>query len=255
MTLVMRHRKCVFWLILEVSLGPLAAAQEHGSTPPDPMTRAVVQLLALGPGANANNEECAGTGFLVNEEGYLLTDFHVFREAQRCLARSPGTKIMAKLSVSGAGAAEAISCNLVGRDEVHDLVVMKTERPLRVDRAGKARPFLRLDPSQVAEGARVAVTGHPLFAWDPVTQAGQVTRRGSLRLSDSSAEFTEVLVVNVPLRPGNSGSPVYLAAGAGVVGIVEGQDRLRPSDTIAVPVRYAVELLGRYGVKWHAAQK
>jgi hypothetical protein len=132
---------------------------------------------------------------------------------------------------------------------------MKTERPLRVDRAGKARPFLRLDPSQVAEGARVAVTGHPLFAWDPVTQAGQVTRRGSLRLSDSSAEFTEVLVVNVPLRPGNSGSPVYLAAGAGVVGIVEGQDRLRPSDTIAVPVRYALELLGRYGVKWHEAQK
>lgn len=249
-----KPRLWVSWLLVGLGLGPLAVAQESNSAPNDRVTGAVVQLLAFGPTENEKNRECGGTGFFVNAEGYIVTNAHVFHETERCLERGMGTKIMARLSIPVASPAKAVSCDLIGLDEVHDLAVIKTERPPVADLPGEEGAFLGLEASEIIEGAILMVTGHPLFAWEPITQSGKVIRRGSLRLSESSREASDVLVLNIPLRPGSSGSPVYLAAGTGVVGIVESQDRLQPSNTIAVPVHYAVELLNRYGVRWHAAE-
>ncbi len=224
------------------------------SSASDQVTRAVVQLLAIGPGERSKNRECAATGFFVNEEGYLLTNAHVFEDAKRCLGSSPGAKILARISTPGSDRAMAVSCDLVGLDDVHDLAVMKTERALRADPAGEPLQHLKLDPSDVVESTRVAVTGHPEFTWHPVTQTGKVTRRMNLPLSEVSKEFTEVLVLDILLRPGNSGSPVYLPA-AGVVGVVERRNPLHPSETLAVSIRHAIELLNRLGVRWHAGRK
>jgi hypothetical protein len=115
--------------------------------------------------------------------------------------------------------------------------------------AGGQWAFLTLDPSDAPEGTRVSVTGHPHFAWNPVTESGKVVRRARLRLTETNAELTEVLILDVALRPGNSGSPVYRSGETGVVGIVERQERFRPEYTVAVPTRYAIDLLNRYRVK------
>jgi S1-C subfamily serine protease len=195
------------------------------------------------------NRECAATGFLVNEQSYILTNAHVVEDAQHCLGASPGTKIMAKLARTGARAATAVSCDLVGLDDLHDLAVLKTERPLPAEeRSG----FVRLNPAELAEGAPVAVTGHPAFAWRPTTQHGKLIRRATLGLSDRSAEKSEIFVLDIPLERGASGSPVYVESG-GVVGVVERQNPSRPLETVAVPIRYAIELLNRHGVHWHPA--
>lgn len=217
----------------------------------DAVSQAVVELLAIGPGASQKNTECGGTGFFVNTDGYILTNAHVLAEAERCLGRSPA-KIMARPALPGASASRAASCDGVGVDDIHDLAVLKTERPFFSDRQAGEKTFLRLDPREVPDGTGVIVTGHPLFAWDAVTESGKTLRRSSVRLSPSGAEPAEVLVLDIPLRPGNSGSPVYIAGG-GVVAIVEGQDRHRPGETFAVPVRYAIELLDRLRVTWHPA--
>lgn len=227
---------------------PLDSKNDGGVVP------AVVQLLAIGPGTGEKNRECSATGFLVNAEGYILTNAHVVEDAQRCVAKTPGAKILAKLAQPESRTATAVSCDVVGVDDLHDLAVMKTERPPPATTAGGPGAFALLDPREVAEGTAVVVTGHPAFTWKPVTQSGKVLRRGALRLSEESTETSDVLVLDIPLRRGNSGSPVYLDAGGGVVGIVERQDALRPSQTVAVPVRYAIELLNRHGVKWYPSQ-
>ena len=247
-----------FLLTVALCLGPSVLAQAppaSNPSPPDPVIPAVVQLLAIGPGQRGENRECSATGFFVNEEGYILTNAHVVEEGQRCLARTPGARILAKLSGPGSTTATAVSCDVVALDDLHDLAVIKTERPLGIDTTGDQKRFVYLDPSNVDADTPVTVTGHPSFVWQPLTQRGKVIRRDALRLSERLAEASEVIVVNIPLRPGNSGSPVYLEAGKGVIGVVERQDPMRPTHTVAVPIRYAIELLNRHSVRWHASPR
>jgi serine protease Do len=239
------------WLLLfALSLRSSAAAQAPPSADGDGgPARAVVQLLAVGPGAGDKNRECSATGFLVNEAGYILTNAHVVEEARHCLAGTAEGKIVAKSAGSGSQA-EAVSCDLVGTDEAHDLAVLKPERPPAGE--GKVN-FVLLDTRDVGDGTAVAVTGHSASVWQPATQRGSVIQHALVALDESSAARTEVLILSIPLRRGASGSPVYGPSGA-VVGVVSRQNPSRPAETVAVPIRHAIELLSRLGVRGHLSE-
>src|SRR5579863_5191429 len=98
-----RARRSVIFVCF---LGSIFALDVAGQNPPaknppsdpDPVGPAVVQLLAVGPGDKGQNHECSATGFLVNEDGYILTNAHVVEKSEDCLAKSPGAKILAKLA-------------------------------------------------------------------------------------------------------------------------------------------------------------
>ncbi len=250
-----------FWLWLSVfgifpgSAGFCQPPPASGAFELGPAIPAVVQLMAIGPGESGKNRECSATGFLINEEGYILTNAHVIEQAQHCLAATVRAKIVAKFATPQSEIATAVSCDIVGLDGLHDLAVMKTERALQTDLAGSRIALVALDSAEVAVGTPVFVTGHPAFAWHALTQSGKIICRRSLRLLENSAEPTEVIVLNIPLRVGNSGSPVYLEAGGGVIGVVERQDPGHPSYSVAVPIRYAIALLNRHGVRWHPSRR
>ena len=224
------------------------SAEERGASDAGSPAGAVVQLLAIGPGAGDKNKECAATGILVNEDGVILTNAHVVEDARRCLGSS-SAKIVARFARPGERTATGFSCDVVALDELHDLALLLTERPVSAD---GAHSYAWLDAREVAAGAAVAVTGHSAFAWQPTTEKGTILRRILLPLSDSSAEKSEVLILDIPLQRGASGSPVYLDSG-GVVGVITRQNPSRPSETAAVPVSYAIELLKRKGLRWHGS--
>ena len=90
----------------------------------------VVQLVAVGPADKAQNRECSATGFLIDKEGYLITNAHVVVDAQRCLEKVHATKILAKLAINDSRTAAAVPCDVVGIDGPNDLAFLKTERPL-----------------------------------------------------------------------------------------------------------------------------
>ena len=204
-----------------------------------------MQLLAVGPGTGDKNRECSATGFFINASGYILTNAHVVDEAQRCLAGSEEGRIVAKFESPGLQA-EAISCDLVGTDERHDLAVLRLARP----RGGRnQQDFVALDGTDVTTGTVIAVTGHSGSAWQRTTRKGSVIARATLALDDSRREKTDVLILDIPLQRGASGSPVYLESGP-VIGIVSRQNPARPTETVAVPIQYAIELLNRLGVCW-----
>lgn len=261
---------CVLFLgpTFALHLNAQDTTQTNVQSNPAPVPSAVVQLLAVGPGPHGQNQDCSATGFIINEDGYILTNAHVIEKSKECLAKSPGAKLMAKFvnsvfdgpssgklepSRATETAAPAVACDLVGVDDVHDLAVLKLERPPPFGGSGHAAPYLLLDAIQVSTGAAVKVTGHPASTWDALTQSGKIIAHRSLALSERSDEPTDMIAVDIPLKHGSSGSPVYLEAGGAVVGVVERQNTLDTSQTLAVPIRYACELLDRLGVKWHAA--
>ncbi len=223
-------------------------AEERGTVGAGSAAKAVVQLLAIGPGSGDQNKECAATGILVNEDGVILTNAHVVEDARRCLAGSSGAKIVAKFTRPGERTATGVSCDVAALDELHDLALLLTERPVSAD---GTHSYALLDAREVAAGTVVAVTGHSAFAWQPTTEKGTILRRILLPLSDSSAEKSDVMILGIPLERGASGSPVYLDSGA-VVGVISRQNPSRPSETVGVPVGYAIELLKRKGLRWYA---
>jgi len=236
--------------LFAIRLRPSAQEAAGPTTRTHQAERAVVQLLAIGPGAGEKKLECAATGFFVNADGYILTNAHVVNDARRCLASSAGAKILAKFSGNNSGTAQAVACDIVAMDEDHDLAILKTELPLPPEMRGA---FLRLDTRPVPDGTCVAVTGHPAFVWQPKTFQGKVIGRQVFSLNERSRHQTDLLVVNIPLQQGASGSPVWRDSG-GVVGIVERRRHGQPCETLAVPVSYAIQLLELRKVPWKAAE-
>jgi serine protease Do len=238
-------------ILFTVIFSPYMHAQEGDSA--DRVRKAVVELLAVGPGQNGQNRECEATGFIVNAQGYILTNAHVVEEAQECLKGSTGTRILAKHLTAHPSIGRAVSCDLVSLDDIHDLALLKAERPLFDTSDSNEKTFVELSRVEVEEGAELAVTGHPEFAWRPLTRSGRLVQHGTLNLSDQNSISSEVLILDIPLRKGNSGSPVYRPENGGVVAVVERKDLQRPSRTVAVPILYAIKLLERAGVAWHMA--
>jgi serine protease Do len=219
----------------------------------EPLQRAVVQLLAVGPGEREQNRECSATAFLIDEQGYLITAAHVVEDARRCLEKAPGAKILAKLTIIDARTAPAVPCDVIGIDSVSDLALLKAERPLVVGAHDK-QPYAKLDGRAVAVGMDVSVSGYPAFSWQPVTQSGHIIWRGRTQLEEIDhplPDSSDALMVDIHLRPGNSGSPVY-RPGGGVIGVVDKRDSLRPSYSIAVAIHYVIELAQRYGAPWQS---
>jgi len=259
-TLPPQRGKLLVWL-LTASFCPLpfvsgfaflSGAQAPGRAGPKPSERTllgVVELVAVGPGERARNRACAATGFVVNEDGYLVTNAHVVKDLQGCLSKNPGGKILAKFPAPQESFARGLPCEVVAVEEVHDLAVLKLTVPLPAG-APASPSYECLDAREVPEGTAITVAGHPEFAWRPHTQAGQVVWSGTYQLDEKSAATTEVIGINVPLRPGNSGSPVYLESG-GVAGVVVSRDETQRGQSVAIAIRYVTDVLDRYSVKWH----
>jgi serine protease Do len=235
---------------------PSQLSEEVQSPSPDSrVLRAVVQLVAVGPADKEQNRECAATGFLIDEEGYLITNAHVVKDAQRCLEKVPGAKILAKLTIIDSRTAQAVPCDVVGIDGPNDLALLKTERPL-LRNPGDKPPYVTLDARPVAVGTAVKVSGYPAFSWQPVTQAGHVTWRGRTRLEEIDCplpDASDALGVDIHLRPGNSGGPVYRPDG-GVIAVVDKRNPVQPTHSVAVAIHHAIELADRHGARWHAAE-
>lgn len=237
-------------LVLSAAQAPRGASKT--APPDDRVLRAVVQLVAVGPGEEGQNRECSATGFLIDEEGFLITNAHVVEDANRCLEKAPGAMILAKPATADSRVARAVPCEVVEIDEAHDVALLKTACPF-LSEPGERPPFAPLEVHAVAEGTAVMVSGHPEFSWQPVTQTGRIVRVGQAHLAGEDAARSDALELDIPLRLGNSGSPVYRSDG-GVIAVVDQRDPLRPSHSVAVSIRYAIALADRHGARWHAVE-
>jgi len=134
-----------------------------------------------------------GSGFLISDDGYILTNHHVIAEADEILVRlNDRSELMAKL---------------VGSDERSDLALLKIE--------GENLPHLVLaDSDALKVGEWVLAIGSP-FGFDYSVTAGIVSAKGRDLQSETYVPFIQT---DVAINPGNSGGPLFNLAGE-VVGI------------------------------------
>ena len=136
----------------------------------------------------------AGSGFIIDPSGIIVTNDHVVGGASRItVSLADGTQLPA---------------HILGIDQLTDIAVIKVS-------AGRPLPFVHWgDSRQVEVGDWILVAGNPFGLGGTVT-AGIISARGR---DIMSGPFDDFLQLDAPINPGNSGGPAFDMSG-GVIGV------------------------------------
>lgn len=158
----------------------------------------VVSLEVSGSG-----QAGSGSGFIVSEDGYILTNNHVIEAA------ADGGSIDVVLEDG-----TSVTGELIGRNADYDLAVVK------IDKTGLT-PLAVGDSAGVKVGDLVIAIGSPLGLEGTVTSGivssldRPVTAGGS---GGGETSFINAIQTDAPINPGNSGGPLVNAEGQ-VIGV------------------------------------
>jgi len=160
----------------------------------------------------------AGTGFLVDADGYILTNHHVVEGAERIIVRLSDSR--------------TLRARLIGSDPDTDIALVKIDSPTPL-------PYATLgDSDTLRVGEWVVAIGNPL-AYEHTVTVGVVSFIGR-KLFDSS--FDRYIQTDAAINLGNSGGPLINARGE-VVGINAAVSSRASSIGFAVPINQAVAIL------------
>jgi serine protease Do len=138
--------------------------------------------------------QAVGTGFIIDEKGWIVTNHHVVGKADEItVTMSDGRKLPAKL---------------MGGDEKTDIALLKVE-------SSKPLPYVSFgDASKVRVGQPVMAVGNPFGLGGTVT-TGIVSARGR---DIQSGPFDDYIQTDAAINRGNSGGPLFDMEGK-VIGI------------------------------------
>ncbi len=185
-------------------------------------------------GQPTGDQQGIGTGFVVSEDGDILTNAHVVSESG--MTASSVTVVFKSEGSDGV----QIPATIVGSDESTDVAL------LRIDpsQAPELAPVKLGDSSQVAVGEEVVAIGNPL-GLDFSLSSGVVSATDRELQSPNGATITGGIQTDAAINPGNSGGPLFNASGE-VIGINEqiaSQAGGNEGIGFAVPINTAVSVM------------
>jgi serine protease Do len=163
-----------------------------------------------------------GSGFIVNSDGYILTNSHVIENASKINVKLVDRRI--------------IRASVIGTDPKTDLAVLKIQ--------GSNLPVLHFTKSDtVAMGDWVAAFGRP-FSVEETISAGIISAKGRFLESGSNDKYLQTDAV---IDPENSGGPLVNMRGE-VIGIntsIAGRNRGFNGIGFAIPAATAQRVYNR----------
>ncbi len=143
-------------------------------------------------------QEGTGSGFMVDDRGYILTNNHVVENAD-------------SLEVTLADKSR-VAAKLIGRDPNNDIAVIRISVPR------EKLTLLKLgDSSQLQVGQMAIAIGNP-FGLDRTVTKGVVSALGRSLKSDTGRQIRNIIQTDAAINPGNSGGPLLNSRGE-VIGI------------------------------------
>jgi len=166
-----------------------------------------------------------GTGFVINPDGYILTNAHVIEDAS-------------SIEVDLADSDEHYPANVVGSDSATDIALLKIDahHPLPVVPLGES------DHLQIAEW--VMVIGNPFGLSQSVT-VGVISHTGRNEIAPVGRDgYYDFIQTDASINPGNSGGPVVNLRGE-VIGIATAINATGQGIGFAIPINMAKAILGQ----------
>lgn len=163
-----------------------------------------------------------GSGFIISEDGYILTNNHVVEDAEEILVRFSDRRELA--------------AELIGADKRSDLALLKVE--------AEDLPRVRLGKSdELQVGAWVLAIGSP-FGFDYSVTVGIVSAKGRSLPTEENENYVPFIQTDVAINPGNSGGPLFNLDGE-VVGInsqIYSRSGSFVGVSFAIPIDVAMEV-------------
>lgn len=143
--------------------------------------------------------EATGTGFVIDGEGHILTNYHVVADATSVSVGFDDNRV--------------VPARVLGTDATNDLALLRVE-----DTDGlKLAPLALGDSSTAQVGDPVLAIGNP-FGLDRTLTTGVVSALQRQITAPNGFTIQHVIQTDAPINPGNSGGPLLDAAGR-VIGI------------------------------------
>lgn len=159
-----------------------------------------------------------GTGFLINAQGYIITNHHVVSGAMEILVRLADRR--------------QLKAKLIGADPDTDIAVLKIDAP-------GSLPFaVSGNSEQLKVGAWVVAVGNP-FGLEQTVTAGIVSAKGRVI---GAGRFDNFIQTDASINPGNSGGPLFNLKGE-VVGINTAIVSSGQGIGFAIPINLALKLV------------
>ena len=176
------------------------------------------------------DSSAAGTGIIVTEDGYVLTNKHVINGA---------TKVTVVLD----DGTTYEDVKVVATDPLNDVAYLK------IDDASNLTPAKLGDSKTVSVGQQVIAIGNALGQYQNTVTSGIISGTGrSVTASDSSGRGTETLSdmiqTDAAINSGNSGGPLVNAAGE-VIGINTATSTSAENMGFAIPISSAKGMLNQ----------
>ncbi len=171
--------------------------QRRFMAPDDPFWEPFERFFGPGPGPSPRPRESRslGSGFVLDEDGHILTNNHVVENADQVSVTFPGDR-------------REYIAEVVGTDSMTDIAL------IRVSEKSDLRPVRMGTAENLTVGSWVVAIGNPFGLGSTVT-AGIVSAKGR-RLGVS--RYDDFIQTDASINPGNSGGPLINLDGD-VVGI------------------------------------
>ena len=155
--------------------------------------------VAFGMNMQPMPREGSGTGFVYDDEGHIVTNFHVIEDADQLVVTLAN--------------GEQYEAQLIGQDPTDDLAV------IRISAGEDLPPALPLaDSDLVRVGQFVIAIGNP-FGLEQTVTVGAVSALGRVLQSPAEDRFIgEAIQTDAAINPGNSGGPLLDLRGR-VIGV------------------------------------
>lgn len=148
------------------------------------------------PKTYQKKQEGLGSGFIVDEEGYILTNNHVIEGVDKILVKLLGDE-------------KKYEAKIIGTDSKTDLALIKIN-------AGRPLPAVKLgDSDKIEVGEWVIAIGNP-FGLEETVTVGVVSAKG--RSGFGITQYEDFIQTDAAINPGNSGGPLVNLKGE-VIGI------------------------------------
>ena len=177
----------------------------------------IISTLGHRPSLNAGSGNYGGTGFLIDNSGYLVTNFHVVDGADSVLVQN--------------NRGITFKTNVVFRDEKYDLAILQIKDSNFHMNEPLPYTFRKVHPEL---GEHIFTLGFPR---DEI-----VYNEGYLSASTGFMGDTINYQLSIAVNPGNSGGPVLDNQGD-VVGIISGSQTKADGVAFAIRSSYLVKAL------------
>lgn len=219
------------------------AVTSGGLTPSqiyDKYAQGVVEVVAtfsssaMDPWGQSGAQQALGTGFVVSEDGHILTNAHVVSENGQ-------TAKSVTVSFKGDDSDTAkVDATILGVDDTSDVALLQVD----ADKAGDLTVLPLGDSDQLQVGEQVVAIGNPL-GYDFSLTTGVISALDRELESPNGSIIPNGIQTDAAINSGNSGGPLIDATGR-VIGINEqiaSQSGGNQGLGFAVPINTAVRVM------------